>query len=102
MAMLALHPAVVDFIDTVTRRRGPELQMENVGIDSKSSLVGLTVEEARHCSKANILAITRKSGKLVANPTGDETIAAGDSLIIMGTKEQLNSLEGIYEGVKAN
>jgi voltage-gated potassium channel len=100
MAMLALRPGVVDFIDTVTRRRGPELQMENLDISEKSPLNGLTVEQVRKCAKANILAINKKSGKLVASPAGDETISSGDRLIIMGTKEQLATIETVCEGVK--
>jgi voltage-gated potassium channel len=102
MALLALRPAVVDFIDILTHRRGPELQMENLVINSDSSLVGRTVQEARQCSKANILAINRKSGTLLANPAENEVIAAGDSLIIMGTREQLGSLELVCQGVKSN
>ncbi len=102
MAMLALRPAVVDFLDTISRRRGPELQMENVAIGNKSSLAGQTVEEVRRCSKANVLAINKKSGRLLANPSGEEKITAGDSLIIMGTSEQLTALEAICEGVESN
>ncbi|MFC2003975.1 potassium channel family protein [Chloroflexota bacterium] len=98
MAMLALRPAVVDFIDTVTQRRGPELQLENIAVSSGSSLAGQTVEEARQCSKATVLAVSKKSGRLLPNPSGEETIAAGDSLIIMGTREQLASLELVCEG----
>ena len=102
MAMLALRPAVVDFIDTITRRRGPELQMENVAISDSSSLNGQTVDAVRQCSKANVLAISKKTGSFLANPPGEEKVSAGDSLIIMGTSEQLTSLEGICEGVKPN
>jgi len=102
MAMLALRPAVVDFLDTISRRRGPELQMENVAIGNNSSLAGQTVEEVRRCSKANVLAINKKSGRLLANPSGEEKITAGDSLIIMGTSEQLTALEAICEGVESN
>ena len=102
MAMLALRPAVVDFIDTITRRRGPELQLENVTISNSSSLDDQTVDEVRRCSQATVLAINRKSGRLLANPSGEEKISAGDSLIIMGTSEQLTSLEAICEGVKSN
>jgi len=102
MAMLALRPAVVDFIDTVIRRRGPELQMENVAISNSSSLAGQTVDEVRRCSKANVLAVSKKSGRLLANPSGEEKISAVYSLIIMGTREQLATLEAICEGVKSN
>ncbi|MFC2012018.1 potassium channel family protein [Chloroflexota bacterium] len=99
MAMLALRPAVTDFIDTVTRRRGPELQLENVVVTSDSTLAGLTVDDVRQCSRSNVLAFTKKTGRLLANPSGDEKIDVGDSLIIMGTSEQLTSLEAVCEGV---
>ncbi|MFC1900311.1 potassium channel family protein [Chloroflexota bacterium] len=99
MAMLSLRPAVVDFLDTITRRRGPELQMENVAILDDSFLNGQTIDDVRHCSKATVMALSKKTGRFIANPSGDEKVTAGDSLIIMGTSEQLTSLEAICEGV---
>lgn len=102
MAMLALRPAVVDFIDNVSQRSGPDLLMENVAISNNSSLAGQTMAAFRQCSKANILAVSKKSGELIANPPDEEKILPGDSLIIVGTSEQLASLEGICEGVKPN
>jgi len=102
MAMLALRPAVADFIDTVTYGRGRELQMENIEVDSKSPLVGQPVEAVRQQSQATILAISKKKGKLLANPPGGEIIGAGDRLIIIGTKEQLTALECFCEGGKPN
>ncbi len=101
IAMLALRPAVVDFLDKISRRRGPELQMENVAINEKSSLAGQTVNDIRHCSKATLLAINKKTGRLLANPSEEEKVVAGDSIIIMGTRDQLASLEAICEGVKS-
>jgi voltage-gated potassium channel len=101
MAMLALRPAVVDFLDTVTRRRGPELQMENVEISESSALNGQTVDDVRNCSKVTVMALSKKTGRFQPNPAGDEKIAAGDSLIILGTSEQLNSLESICQEVLA-
>jgi len=98
LAMLALRPTVMDFLDTITRRRGPELQMENVAIDSNSTLNGLTIEDIRKCSRATILALNKKNGILVPNPSGEEKVTAGDSLIIMGTSDQLNTLEAVCEG----
>ncbi len=97
MAMLALRPSVVDFIDTVIYRRGRELQMENIAVNEGSSLAGLDVEEARRRTKATILAINRKSGKLVASPSAEEKLETGDILIAMGTSEQLTSLEKVCQ-----
>ncbi len=99
MAMLALRPAVVDFFDTVTHRRGQELQMENIAIKGNSCLVEQPVDKVRQRTKATILAISRQNGKLLANPAADEVLEAGDILIAMGTREQLTSLEKICHEV---
>ncbi|MCD6453426.1 MAG: potassium channel protein [Dehalococcoidales bacterium] len=98
MAMLVLRPGVVDFIDTVAYHRGRELQMENIAIGDKSRLVGQTVNAIRRQNKVSILAINREKGRLVANPSGEEVIKAQDCLVIMGTKKQLTTLEGLCEG----
>jgi voltage-gated potassium channel len=98
MAMLALRPAVVDFIDTVTYGRGRELQLENVDVASGSPLIGRTMEQARSQNGITVLAMRKKSGKLVANPPGEETIEDGDRLIVIGTKQRLAALESIFEG----
>ncbi len=102
MAELALRPAVVDFIDTVIRSRGRDLQMENITVSQNSALAGLTVEETRHRTKAAILTISRKGGKLLVNPSIEETIEAGDRLITLGTKKQLAALEEICERCKTD
>lgn len=102
MAELALRPAVVDFIDTVIRRRGQELQMENITVNRDSALVGVTVEETRRRTKAAILAISKKGGKLLTNPPEGEVINGGDRLIALGTREQLSALEEICERCKAD
>jgi voltage-gated potassium channel len=100
MALLAIRPTVADFIDTVSFRRGRELQMENIVVPDSSPLVGQTVASIRQQSRANILAINRKSGKLLTNPGDEESIELGDRLIIMGTAEQLTTLESLCEGGK--
>ena len=102
MAQLALRPSVVDFIDTVIYRRGRELQMENIVVGSNSTVAGLTVEEAHRRTKAAVLAISKRGGKLLANPRGDETIESGDHLIAMGARGQLSNLEEICERCETN
>lgn len=100
MAMLALRPAVVDFIDTVAYGRGRQLELENVDVADDSSLVGRTMEQARSKDGITVLAMRKKSGKLLANPPGEEIIEDGDRLIVIGTKGRLAALESLFEGKK--
>ena len=98
MAMLALRPAVVDFIDTVAYGRGRQLELENVDIAGGSSLIGRTMEQARSQDGITVLAMKKKSGKLLANPPGEAVIEDGDRLIVIGTKGRLAALESLFEG----
>jgi voltage-gated potassium channel len=98
MAMLALRPAVVDFIDTVTYRPGRELQLENVDVARGSHLVGQTMKHVRDQEGITVLAMRKQSGKLLANPPDKEIIEDGDRLIVIGTPKRLAALESIFEG----
>jgi voltage-gated potassium channel len=98
MAMLALRPAVVDFIDTVTYGTGREMQLENVDVAGGSKLVGKTMDQARSQFGITVLAMRKQSGKLIANPPGEEVIEEEDRLIVIGTQQRLAALERIFEG----
>ena len=93
MAMLALRPAVVDFIDNVIYSRGRELQLESVDIKEKSRLIAMKIKEVRDKTRVTTLAIQKKGHTLIANPSGEEVIEDGDQLIVIGTRAQLTSLE---------
>ena len=99
MAMLALQPEVADFIDIISFK-GQELHLENLTVGNGSPLADKNVGDARQRSKAIVLAINKNNGQLVANPPDAEQIQAGDSLIAMGTRDELRAMEGICESCK--
>ncbi len=92
MAMLALRPAVVDFIDTVMGR-GREMQLEDVDITPGSRLTGRKVADARRGGDMNILAMWRKDGRFIANPGDDTILEEGDRLVVIGSPRALASME---------
>ena len=95
MAMLALRPLVVDFIDTTMHSHGRELVLENIKVLPGSPVDGKTVEEGRQlCEGAAILAIKKDDGRLLTNPSQKTLLELGDELVIIGTREQLRTLEG--------
>lgn len=71
MAMETLRPSVVDFIDTLTRIPGKEIQMESITASPGSPLVGLTVEALSQRSGAAVLAIQKKTDEFLPNPPGN-------------------------------
>ncbi|MGD9115982.1 MAG: potassium channel protein [Dehalococcoidia bacterium] len=100
MAMLAMRPAVVEFIDTVTSGRGRDLQMETIDVVAGSSLIEQTMGQARNKAGITVLAIRKANGTLVANPPDEDVIEEGDRLIVIGTKQRLAALEKILTGKK--
>ncbi len=93
MAMLALRPAVVDFIDTIILGRGREMQVEDVDIIPGGPLAGRTVREVRRGGDVNVLAMWKEGGRFVPNPLDDAPIEPGDRLVVIGSARALAALE---------
>jgi voltage-gated potassium channel len=95
LAMLALRPLVVDFVDTALESRGQELVLENIGVGPGSPVAGKTVREGRSCcAGAVILAVKKKGGALLTSLSDDTQLELGDELVVVGNREQLRALEG--------
>jgi len=95
LAMLALRPLVVDFVDTALESRGKELVLENIGVGPGSPVVGKTCKEGQRCGNgAVILAVRKKDGTLFTSLSDEMLLELGDQLIVIGNREQLRDLEG--------
>jgi len=93
LAMMTLKPLVVDFIDTTMDREGHEFKLENVKVTSGSTMEGISVKEGiRRINGGHILAIKKKSGHLITNPSHETLLEPGDELVLMGTRDQLNGI----------
>ena len=91
MAYSVLQPSVLEFIDILTARRDLELEIANVKISEDSHLAGSTLKESRLRRRFGVMVVAFQSpdGDLSFNPSPDEVITAGDSLILLGRREQL-------------
>jgi len=91
MAYSVLQPSVLEFIDILTARRDLELEIANVKVSADSHLAGSTLKESRLRRRFGVMVVAFQSpdGGLSFNPSPDETINAGDSLIVLGRREQL-------------
>ncbi len=98
MAAAALRPQVLDFVDGILTGTDRAFYMEEFRIDPQNCpSVGKTLREARLRSQSGalVLAIRRADGTLIGGPTGETKLMSGDSLICMGTAEQLRQLNQI-------
>ena len=97
VAMAVLRPAVVDFIELATGTEHLDLQIEETLIQPGSQLAGITLHASRLRQDLGVIvvAIKKASGHLVANPPGDAVMEAGDTLIALGARQNLDRVESL-------
>ncbi|HEX3508826.1 MAG TPA: potassium channel protein [Candidatus Dormibacteraeota bacterium] len=90
MAELAVHPALVDVLDTL-HHGGSEIGVEEILVGPTTTGLGKSLTEAGLLdpSGAKVLALRRRDGTLHPNPTGDLRLEEGDLVIALGTESQL-------------
>lgn len=93
MASMALRPSVVDYMDVVSASGSTtDLQVEEMVVGETSHLAGHHLGKAltEGSIGATVIAINGSDGTSRVRPTGREVIYAGDRLIILGSKADLN------------
>jgi len=101
LASLATQPLIVDFLDIVTRgKKGIEFRLEEFSVPKESFIAHRTIGELKIGDKtgAMILAILSKEGKFDTTPSAQDTIRPEDTLIVLGTREQIRRLEALMRG----
>jgi voltage-gated potassium channel len=95
MAQAVLRPAVVDFIELATRTEHLDLQIEETLIGTGSRLAGQTLRDSRLRQDLGIIvvAIKKEGGHLQSNPPRDAVMTPGDTLIVLGDRQNLDRLE---------
>jgi voltage-gated potassium channel len=101
LASLATQPLIVDFLDIVTRgEKGIEFRLEEFDVPEDSFIADRTIGELRIGERtgAMILATRNKEGTFDTTPSAKGRLRAGDTLIVLGTREQIARLEQHMRG----
>lgn len=96
MATSLLNPLVADYLDTVTHKDELEYRLEALHISERSELAGRSIGEARirDVTGSFILAISSGDG-MDSNPSAERVLKAGDQLVVLGTRSQLDALAAL-------
>ncbi len=100
MAAAALRPQVLDFMDGIMTSSGGSFYMEEFLVNARTCPVaGLSLREAklRSQSGALVLGVRRQDNELIVGPTGEAIIMGGDTLICMGTADQLRTINRLLD-----
>ena len=100
MASLAIRPSVVSFLDIVTHHGEIDLRLEEVKVPKGSPFHGKLLKDLDIPKKTGVIVIgiRREDGSFILNPTSTTMVLEGDSLIIIGTKEQAEKLKKLVSG----
>jgi voltage-gated potassium channel len=92
IAEAILRPAVLDFVEVATRPGLEGVQIEEKAVRPGSTLDGETVAESGLRSRLGLvlLAIKRADGTVLFNPDDDDRVLAGDELIVVGARADLD------------
>ncbi|BAQ60047.1 potassium channel protein [Geminocystis sp. NIES-3708] len=102
LAAAALRPQVMDFVDGIFAGGEKSFYLEECLLNEDNCpCIGQTLAQTqlRAKSGALVVAIRRHDGTLVVGPMGDFILEAGDSLMSMGTAEQLRTLNNILSPI---
>jgi voltage-gated potassium channel len=96
MARALLKPAVADFMDSIVAEN-LDLVFEEVAIESGCAFIEKKLKDTNIRSELDlvIVAIRRKTGEMIFQPSGDASILEGDLLIVIGRAEAMQKLIGL-------
>lgn len=99
MGYLVTKPDVMEFVDLITGQRGNDFQIAELNVDLVNKrFQECTIAELdiRGKTGANIIGFKTSQGEYVINPQAHQKMSEHCKLIVLGTKEQINSLEAYY------
>ncbi|MGM0611416.1 MAG: potassium channel family protein [Thermodesulfobacteriota bacterium] len=100
IAQNILRPTITDFLELALTGKGVDLTLEELNIPEDSCLADKSLMDSniREDFDLIIVAIRRKDGRRVYNPSSLELIHGGDILIAIGPKENMDRFyKKIYE-----
>ena len=99
MALTALHPMVVEFIDTLAARRDGGPVLAEIDVSDGSGLAGRTIHDVLHaCRSVIVLGLQTATGELTVGPDRVTVLRVGDRIILMGQEEELEAIRPARSG----
>lgn len=100
IAHTIIKPAVVDFIELTTNSGNIDLQMEEIKVARGSQLVSHSISESGIGRDLGVIVVSIKDsqGRMKMSPNYSTIINEGDTLIVLGEKTRVQTLEMMASG----
>jgi voltage-gated potassium channel len=93
MALTALHPMVIEFIDTLAPRQDGVPVLAEIDVSDVSGLAGRTINDVLNSAASVIvLGLQSATGELQVGPPSESVLRVGDRVIVMGKEEELEAI----------
>ncbi|MEO6810361.1 MAG: potassium channel protein [Isosphaeraceae bacterium] len=98
IASLLTNPSAVAFTELMTDRATLPIEMVDVQIEADGRLAGRTLRETDIGRRTGVvvLAVKRADGRVDFPPTGDEPLAIGDCIVLLGRRANLAQFRQVY------
>jgi voltage-gated potassium channel len=95
LALTAIRPAVMDFVEaSLPGGRELDLELAEIPVAETSEVAGRTLAAAEVRKRFGIIVVSLKRGdQSYFNPGPDEVMMTGDTLIVLGTPQAVQSME---------
>lgn len=101
LASEIIRPTVVDFLDVMIKTKEAIFRIEEVTVGKDSSIPEKSLAEADLGKKTGVIVIAIKNnttGSYKYNPVGHNVIKTGDTLIVLGSNEEVEILRNVCKG----
>jgi voltage-gated potassium channel len=97
---LLTNPTAVEFAELVTSRSHLAIEMDDVPIKPGCPLLGQTLRDADIGRRTGVIvvAVKRADGHVEFPPTGNEAFAAGDAIVVLGRRANLEHFRREFAG----
>ena len=86
MALSAVQPNIVDFMDTLAVGGNSDQMLAEIMVTPGSGLLGLYVRHLLEDARVTVLGVQRASGELLVAPREDTRLEDGDRVMVIGTE----------------
>ena len=95
MANRILRPTVTNFLDLALAYKNKDIQMEEIPVDASSDIANKMLKDSGIRQKYNliIIAMKKKDGSMLFNPSFETVLEPGDTVIAVGEDQNLLELE---------
>jgi voltage-gated potassium channel len=97
IAQTILRPTVTDFLELTLMGKSLDIQMEEIPVQSSSKLIDVALQDSRIRKDLDliIMAVKKPGGQMLFNPSSQTKLQAGDMVVTIGERQNLERLEKI-------